>query len=98
MYCCVNKTDIKSLCDEYLTYLGGQKIYKCNKHKLLLVCLYQKKLKCTLCNENPEYYCCPRFDCDCSICIHCNNALLNSNDYIYVTPHNQDTLINDNSM
>ena len=55
-------------------------------------------MKCTLCNENPEYYCCPRFDCDCSICIHCNNSLLNSNDYIYVIPHNQDTLIDDNSM
>ena len=98
MYCYINKIDIESLCDDYLIHLSSQKIYKCNKHKLLLIYSYQKKLKCALCNENPEYYCCPRFDCDYSICIHCNNSLLNSNDYIYVTSHNQDILINDNSM
>ena len=95
LYCRVDKSDVESLRDEYLSYLGGQKTFKCNNHKLSLVRSYQKKLKCNLCNENPEYYCCPRFDCNCSICINCYNSSNNSDDYIYVTPHNQE---NDNDV
>ena len=99
LLCCrVDKSDVESLRDEYLTYLGGQKKFKCNDHKLSLARSHQKKLTCNLCNENPEYYCCPRFDCNCSICIDCNNSKNTNNDCVYVSPHNQDNLNDDNSV
>ena len=66
-------TDVESINDEYLTYLGGKSHVKCGVHKFSFIISMDKKNKCQ-CGKY-EFYCCPDLKCSQCICKLCFNAL-----------------------
>lgn len=93
LYVRVNSTEIDSLREEYLRYLGGQSKAKCAYHDLCLVRSIEKKLKCSCSNgmNKFEFYRCPFLNCIACICQSCFKNIDDNGTTEFVNPPGDNT-------
>ena len=75
VYCKAEDIDVNAMRDEYLQYIGGQHKAKCTIHQQSLVQSLNKKVRCSNCNADFEYYTCPLLNCNTCICRSCWNNI-----------------------
>jgi hypothetical protein len=108
---CQNNT-LTDISKELLRYIGGQTHIVCGKHKIPMIPVPDRKLKCR-CGRN-EHLRCPDLDCSICICdkcadnfdiniineVHQDNAGISTDDTILLSPtasYNEDDLEDNNN-
>ena len=72
VYTRLETPDTAKLNEEFLTYIGCQKKYRCRAHQLPLIVSSRRELKCQVPHcKKTEHYCCPNLECATYICKKC---------------------------
>ena len=82
-YLRMKKTDVTSIKEEYMQYLGGQRHVNCEEHNLPLIVSVKKKEKCSCCDRG-VYLTWPKHECSANLCKKCFEKL-DRNDRYTVT-------------